>query len=127
MFQCVKCFHKFTLKDKSWIEKAYEDYTIHKQTYSELEVKYSKSEDIIRKYFDELQAQNLSSSSLVIDLEPINLIFDTTFFKRSFGVMVFRKIGKNISWKYVKTEKLSFYLEELFRLKKLDLPLNPLQ
>ena len=92
-----------------------------------MEVKYSKSEDIIRKYFDELQAQNLSSSSLVIDLEPINLIFDTTFFKRSFGVMVFRKIGKNISWKYVKTEKLSFYLEELFRLKKLDLPLNPLQ
>ena len=33
--------------------------------------------------------------------------------------MVFRKIGKNISWKYVKTEKLSFYLEEVFRLNKL--------
>lgn len=33
--------------------------------------------------------------------------------------MVFRKPGKNISWKYVTTERLSFYLEELRNLTNL--------
>jgi hypothetical protein len=102
------------LKDISWVENAYEDYTIHKQTYAELEIKYAKSEDTIRKYFDQLNSQK---AFINICPEPINLIFDTTFFKRSLGVMVFRKPGKNISWKYVETEKLSFYLEELLKLK----------
>ena len=32
--------------------------------------------------------------------------------------MVFRKTGKNLSWKYVETEKLSFYLDGLLRLKE---------
>jgi len=106
------------LKDNSWVELAYQDYTIHKQTYAELEVKYAKSEDTIRKYFDQLKPQK---PSVKINFEPVNLIFDTTFFKRSLGVMVFRKPGKNISWKYVETEKLSFYLEELLKLKGLGL------
>lgn len=92
------------MKDNSWIETAYEDYTIHKQTYAELEIKYVKSEDTIRKYFDQLKVQK---PFLIVDQKPINLIFDTTFFKRVLGVMIFRKPGKNISWKYVETEKLS--------------------
>lgn len=50
---------------------------------------------------------------MAIKPNSVNLIFDTTFFKRSFGVMVFRKPGKNLSWKYVDSEKLSYYLEEL--------------
>lgn len=100
----------------SWVEKAYEDYTLHKQTYAELEVKYAKSENTLRKYFDQLKPQK---TSVKIDFESVNLIFDTTFFKRSLGVMVFRKPGKNISWNYVETEKLSFYLEELLKLKEL--------
>lgn len=33
--------------------------------------------------------------------------------------MVFRKLGKNLSWKYVDTEKLSYYLEELRNLVEL--------
>ena len=64
----------------------------------------------MRKYFDELKPQK---PLLAISIEPVNLIFDTTFFKRTLGVMVFRKPGKNLSWKYVETEKLGYYLEEL--------------
>jgi len=33
--------------------------------------------------------------------------------------MIFRKLGKNLSWKYVDTEKLSYYLEELRNLVEL--------
>ena len=104
------------MKDTSWVEKAYEDYALHKQTYAELKVKYAKSEDTIRKYFDQLKVQKTFIKEYP---ETINLIFDTTFFKRSLGVMVFRKPGKNISWNYVETEKLSFYVEELLKLKGL--------
>lgn len=106
------------MKNNSWIEAAYEDYTIHKQTYAELEIKYATSENTLRKYFDQLKVQK---PLITVYPEPVNLIFDTTFFKRSLGVMVFRKPGKNISWKYVETEKLSFYLEELLKLKGLGL------
>jgi len=104
------------LKDSSWIELAYEDYTIHKQTYAELEVIYATSENTLRKYFDQLK---VPKPLIKVCPESVNLIFDTTFFKRSLGVMVFRKPSKNISWKYVETEKLSFYLEELLKLKEL--------
>lgn len=34
--------------------------------------------------------------------------------------MVFRKLGKNLSWKYVDSEKLSYYLEELRNLEYLE-------
>ena len=95
------------------MEDAYEDYTVHKQTYAELEVKYNLGEKTIRKYFDKLKPQK---PSLITDQNPVNLIFDTTFFKRVLGVMVFRTGGGNLSWRYVETEKLSFYLEELCRL-----------
>jgi len=78
----LKLFYKFTLEDLSWIQKAYQDYTIHKQTYAELEVKYDQSENTIRKYFDKLESQKIV---LVINAELVNLIFDTTFFNRSLG------------------------------------------
>ena len=95
------------------MEDAYEDYTTHKQTYAELEVKYNLGEKTIRKYFDKLKPQK---PALVADQNPVNLVFDTTFFKRVLGVMIFRAAGGNLSWRYVETEKLSFYLEGLFKL-----------
>jgi hypothetical protein len=45
-----------------------------------------------------------------------NLVFDTTFFKRRLGVIVFRANSLNLSWKYVESEKLIYYLEELHKL-----------
>ena len=61
------------------------DYTVHKQTYSELKERYGIGEKTIRKYFDELNSSSsLKSKTLVqseIKFKPsINLIMDTTFF-----------------------------------------------
>jgi hypothetical protein len=122
------------------------DYTIHKQTFLELELKYHRSEKTLRKYFDLLpkQAQGalptlnsitntsvvtnpLSNSSILITnnkaiVKPkVNIIMDTTYFGRSLGVMVFRGntnhgTYSNLYWKYLKNETLKEYHLGLFTL-----------
>jgi hypothetical protein len=105
----------FQPKDTSWIDQAYEDYTIHKQTYAELELKYNKGEKTIRKYFDQIKTE---AKPLVFQGEEINLTFDTTFFKRRFGAMIYRSDGENLRCTFVSTEKLEYYLIDLFELSK---------
>ncbi|MFN5540631.1 MAG: hypothetical protein ACK481_11355 [Candidatus Melainabacteria bacterium] len=83
------------------------DYSIHKQTYSEIELKYNKSSRTLRKYFDQLQHAPFPSP---IDCIPeVNLTFDTIFFGRNFGVMVFRPPGINLFWEFVQAETVSGY------------------
>jgi hypothetical protein len=95
-------------------------YTIHKQTFAELSLKYGKSSKTIRKYFDQIGLNSpITSTGFSVkakQIPPINLIFDTTFFKHIFGVMVFRANSCNLAWRYVGSEKLSYYLEELIAL-----------
>lgn len=142
-YKCLNCNHKFTLKDLSWVRKAYLDYTVHKQTFSELKERYGKSENTIRKYFDELNSSSQSSldsklnrdkwivsgnsnlKQILLDKPNINLIMDTTFFGMDFGVMVFRGNPNggdryvNLYWKYVTTEKISKYLSGVYYLRQL--------
>lgn len=133
-FKCVLCFHRFILKDNSWVKKAYQDYTIHKQTYSELEVRYGMGEKTIRKYFDELNNSHSINSEIYLqsktqcelkfqDKPDVNLVMDTTFFGRDFGVMVFRGNPErkdkyfNLYWKYVRSERIQDYLLGVFNLR----------
>jgi hypothetical protein len=126
---CKNCNHKFVFKNLNWIKSAYQDYTIHKQTYSELEVKYHKSEKSIRKYFDELNNSRITAARNILTIENrVNCIFDTTFFGRVFGVMIFRineldvvikhQKYKNILHKFVSSETLINYA---YCLNQLDL------
>ena len=115
IYQCKNCKNQFSFKDNSWINKAYQDYTIHKQTYAELELRYGKSEKTIRKYFDTLDLK--VESSKLLD-KRINLTFDTTFFKRRFGCMIYRAGGQNLKCSFVPSEKLEYYLTDLFELFK---------
>lgn len=119
-FKCHKCGCRFVLKNTSWIESAYLDYTIHKQTYSELEKRYGKSEKTLRKYFDKLNQIDTDLGCFnYFKFHPtindftdreISLIFDTTFFKRTFGTMVFRtKSGVNLCWNFVQSETIIEY------------------
>jgi hypothetical protein len=83
------------------------DYSVHKQTYSEIESKYKKSSRTIRKYFDQLQ--HVSFPSPIDCISEINSTFDTTFFGRNFGVMFFRQPGINLFWEFVKAKTVSGY------------------
>jgi hypothetical protein len=105
------------LKDFSWVQLAYEDYTTHKQTYAELSLKYNLSVPTIRKYFDELNTET-EFKDTESKPQAVNLIFDTTFFKRRFGVMVYRSNGINLKCSFVDTEKLEYYLTDLNSLSK---------
>jgi hypothetical protein len=139
VYQCLSCNYKFTFKDYSWIVSAYSDYTLHKQTYKELEVKYNYSSRTIRKYFDRLnldlklkstiQDNNIRSSNhnqpsstktTRVTTIPINLIMDTTYFGRNFGVVLFRGkeisngtkgVIRNLYWHYItKSETVADYI-----------------
>jgi hypothetical protein len=123
------------------------DYTIHKQTFFELELKYHKSEKTIRKYFDLLPKQvqgvlppltsiPIPNSLQIVSLAKprVNIIMDATYFGRTLGVMVFRgnpkqeslglinskthKPYSNLYWKYLKHETLKEYHLGLFTLSR---------
>jgi hypothetical protein len=64
----------------TWVDRAYRDYTVHKQTYLELEEKYGLSGRTIRKYFDQ-RAEGLLAEFDYVD-KPVSIIFDATFFVR---------------------------------------------
>ena len=95
-----------------------------------MEVKYNKDENTIRKYFDQLGVEskltdfkgvNEPFESVVqpnLELVRVGLVFDTTFFKRRFGVMVYRSGGKNLKCSFVPTERLDYYLNDLRELSK---------
>jgi hypothetical protein len=57
----------------------------------------------LRKYFDR---HITITAPINTECRPINLIFDGTFFSRSDGVLVFRANGKNIYWRFIKSETL---------------------
>lgn len=83
-------------------------------------MKYHKSERTIRKYFDQLNLSKEKSYQYVSVVDKyVNVVFDTTFFGRTFGVMIFRinelnveiksQIYNNIIHKFVKSETLIEY------------------
>jgi len=111
-YQCNNCNCRFILKNHAWVELAYIDYTIHKQSYAELEIKYGKNEKTIRKYFDKLAIPKRFKETLNI---AICLTMDTTFFKGvdGFGVVDLRAESKHIYWEYCQSERLSEYAKAL--------------
>ena len=72
--------------------------------------KYQKSLPTIRKYFDTFK---LSLPNLKASAEPINLIFDATYFSRSDGVLVFRANKENIFWQLITSETLRVIADSL--------------
>ena len=104
-YRCSHCKHQFvpSIKQLKWIYSAYQDYSVGKQTLSELALKYNKSTRTLRRYFDQYSAQVTSASALPT---PINLILDATFFGRTDGVFVFRANKKNLAWYFIETETL---------------------
>lgn len=84
-----------------WYQYAYE-----KQTYSSLAKKFGLSTRTIQRKIAEIQINNpvIKSGDTVI-------IMDTSYFRRNFGVMVFRDHyrRKNVFWQYLKYETIAAY------------------
>ena len=108
-YKCKFCKHLFTnarrinnpLNKKLWIE-----YSLQKQTYLSLAVRYGTTVKSIQKRLDTVEVVIPKHTP-----HPAIIIMDTSYFG-SFGVMVFRDYYRkeNILWRYVAHEKLEDYV-----------------
>ena len=93
--------HKIVFSKSLWYQYVYE-----KQTYNSLAGKFDLSTRTIQREIDKVQITNP-----VIESGDTVIIMDTSYFRRDFGVMVFRDHyrKKNIFWKYLNYETIAEY------------------
>ena len=115
-YKCLRCNKTFTLKSKLNPEQIWSDYSLGKQTQQQLANKYHCSSRTIRRYLEKASKSSLKPS----ENKYLNLIIDTTFFHRDFGVMVFidSRSTKVVYHQIVKTEKDIYYKKALNRLRE---------
>lgn len=103
---CGRYFSEKPRKDRKWIHQAYEDYTVHKQSYKELSKKYGRSGKTLRKLFDE----HAGATGEIVELsDPFVLIMDATFFGRGYGILMARSKQKVLHWQEIQSESNSEY------------------
>jgi hypothetical protein len=101
-------------KTKKWVERAYRDYSVGKQTLKEIKKKYGKSVSTIKKFFEKF---NPCHGEIITFTGAVNLVFDGTFFNRSWGILIFRAKGKNVYWREIRSEKIEYIAQYLSDLK----------
>ncbi len=94
-------------RDKWDVAALWKEYTQGKQTYLQLAAKYNCSARTIQRRIDAVLTERLTSFASVA-----NVLMDTTYFGRNFGVMVFRDsiTGMFLFKQYVKHETNQLYL-----------------
>jgi hypothetical protein len=103
---CGRQFVRRYEKKEHWVTQAYDDYTKRRQTYNDLRHTYGKDPKTLRKYFD---AHGAATGEIIVEKQPINLLMDATFFKRTDGLLVCRANGRNLYWKEIRSEKVEHY------------------
>ncbi len=111
--QCRKTFSSKRKPRKAWIHEAYEDYTVHKQSYKELSKKYGRSGKTLRKLFDEHAG---ATGEILEVIEPFVLILDATFWGRGYGILMARSKQKVLYWQEIESESNAEYLKCLLEL-----------
>jgi len=103
---CGRQFVRRYKKKQTWVNRAYEEYTEHRQTYENLRERHGKDPKTLRKYFD---AHAGASGEIIPERDPINLLMDATFFGRTYGILVCRANGRNLYWREIGSEKVEYY------------------
>lgn len=115
-YKCGACKRQFLgNKNNSEFQFVWIDYTKGKQTYKQLSEKYGCSQKTIQRKIDEIEPGRETTFPGIA-----NVLMDTTYFGRKFGVMVFKDslTGQILYKQYVKQETNKFYLlgiEEITR------------
>jgi hypothetical protein len=83
-------------------------YVWHRQTARQLAEEYQRSERWIRQQLDKF-----SVKKPIVKSQPVVIVADMTFVKRTFGVAVARAphLKKNLAWKMSLTESVEIYRE----------------
>ncbi len=116
-YKCNNCGYIFenkrrkktTLNTQLWHKYVHEN-----QTIKSLSKQHKLSNKNVRKILDNYKLKKAN-----IRIEKCVLIMDTCYFKRDFGVMVFRnnRDRRNIYWKYLEHETLAEYISGVEHIK----------
>jgi len=103
---CSRQFVRRYQKKERWVVGAYNAYTQRRQTYKDLRNTYGKDPKTLRKYFD---VHGAATGEIIAEEQPVNLLMDATFFKRTEGILVCRANKRNLYWKEIRSEKVEHY------------------
>jgi hypothetical protein len=114
-YKCMACGRQFLATDRIDTAILWSEYTVGKQTYSQLALKYNCSRKTIQRKIDLVSAGRDTHFECAV-----NVLMDTTYFGRKFGVMVLKDSisGQFLYKMYVKNETNKLYLsciEEIAR------------
>ncbi len=114
-YKCIACGRQFGGGIRLNSQQIWEEYIEGKQTYHQLAIKYNCSIKTIQRRIDSITTERETTFR-----DTVNVLMDTTYFGRKFGIMVFKdSISGQILYKqYVKQETNKLYLagiEEIAR------------
>lgn len=114
-YKCGACGKRFVGGERLNTDNLWKEYTEGKQTYLQLAEKYGCSTKTIQRRLDVFKTQKESNFCAVS-----NVLMDTTYFGKKFGVMVFKDSlsGQILYKQYVKQETNKLYqsgIEEIAR------------
>ena len=108
LWKCCSCNKQFRQKRRCNKKQIWEDYTLGKQTHKQIGKKFGRSTKWVQRQMKNInvQQQEMKPGNVVI-------VMDTTYFKRMFGVMVWRcpHRKKNLLWKFLPYETIAKYVE----------------
>lgn len=107
-YKCGVCGRQFIGGERLNSAVLWQEYTEGKQTYNQLASKYGCSTKTIQRRIDTVKVGRLTTFSSVV-----NVLMDTTYFGRKFGVMVFKDslTGQILYKQYVQQETNKLYLQ----------------
>ena len=108
LYKCHACKRQFLGGSRRDPDTILSEYLGGKQTYSQLAEKYGCSEKTIQRCIDKAKPRR------TVEFSPVaNVVMDTTYFGKKFGVMVFKNsIDKKILLKrYVSSETVKGYVD----------------
>ena len=107
-YKCAACFKVFQGGSRLISSTIWQEYTEGKQTYAQLSAKYGCSIKTIQRRIDSIKTERRTTFP-----GHVNVLMDTTYFGRKFGVMVFKdSLSGTILYKqYVKQETNKLYLQ----------------
>ena len=116
MYKCYICKKQFLGGNRINITELWEEYSKGKQTYKQLAKKYNCSKRTIQRKID-LHLVILPKKQP----RKIIVLMDTTYWGRSFGVMLFKDAitKENLLKYYVKSETNALYLQGINELKRM--------
>jgi hypothetical protein len=107
------CNKKCRQKKRKHTDKIWKEFTRGKQSHADIAEKYRRSTKWVQRQLKDVKVQKKELAP-----DEVVILMDTTYFKRFFGVMVFRcpHRKKNLLWKFLPYETITAYklgIEEL--------------